>query len=146
MGNRGPSPLVPSLIVGVLGLMIFSPFLLTLADYLLPLFQASDSEANGRIVIVLVLLLLLFLVHFLSAVIPILRFPSTCPTQQTTSADADGFGLGSLLLLLLFLILYSFVWQSHPSNSYKYKIMKCLPTFLPYVFVKIYQKARLFLF
>ncbi|XWS42787.1 hypothetical protein CRYUN_Cryun16bG0044400 [Craigia yunnanensis] len=47
MRSKGPSPLVPSLMVGVLGLVIFGPSLLSILDFVLPLFQAGDSDGGS---------------------------------------------------------------------------------------------------
>ncbi|KAJ0087168.1 hypothetical protein Patl1_08045 [Pistacia atlantica] len=106
MRNRGPSPLVPSLMVVVLGSVIFGPRLLSMMEFFSPLFEAGDSE--GTLVIVLLLLLMLLLIHFLSTFLPTLRFPSRPGFHQTSSSgfDTDGFGLGSLLLVVLFFVLY----------------------------------------
>ncbi|XWS58628.1 hypothetical protein CRYUN_Cryun08bG0051100 [Craigia yunnanensis] len=110
MRSKGPSPLVPSLMVGVLGLVIFGPTLLSILDFVQPLFQAGDSDGGSfYVLMVLVLLLLLVLVQLLSTFFPTLGMFSSPSVQQTSSsAFDDEFGLGTLLLVLLFLVLYNF--------------------------------------
>ncbi|KAJ4721394.1 Small rna degrading nuclease 3 [Melia azedarach] len=104
MRKRGPSPLGPSLIVGVLGFLIFGPTLLSIIEYVLTLFRAI-VEGSGTFVIVLLLL-----VHWLSTFFPTLRFSSSPAIYRQTSSsgfDSDGFGFGSILLLVLFFVLYN---------------------------------------
>ncbi|XVE62409.1 hypothetical protein DITRI_Ditri06bG0115900 [Diplodiscus trichospermus] len=110
MRSKGPSPLVPSLMVGVLGLVIFGPTLLSILDFVMPLFEAGDSDGRSfYVVMVLVLLLLLVLVQLLSTFFPTSPIFSSPSVQQTSSsAFDDGFGLGTILLVLLFLVLYNF--------------------------------------
>lgn len=113
MRSRGPSPLVPSLMVGVLGLVILGPTLLSILEFVLPLFQAGDSDSSGGfyLVMVIVLLSLLVLVQLLSIFFPAMPLFSSPSLQQTSSsAFDDGFGLGTILLLVLFLVLYNFLW------------------------------------
>lgn len=107
MRSRGPSPLVPSLMVGVLGLVILGPTLLSILEFVLPLFQAEGFY----LVMVIVLLSLLVLVQLLSIFFPAMPLFSSPSLQQTSSsAFDDGFGLGTILLLVLFLVLYNFWW------------------------------------
>ncbi|XWS57938.1 hypothetical protein CRYUN_Cryun09bG0215900 [Craigia yunnanensis] len=110
MRSRGSSPLVPSLMVEVLGLVIFGPTLLSILEFVLPLFQAGDPDSSSfYVALVLVLLLLLVLVQLLSTFFPTLRmFSSPSLHQTSSSAFDDGFGLGTLLLVVLFLVLYNF--------------------------------------
>ncbi|EOY10375.1 hypothetical protein QUC31_010042 [Theobroma cacao] len=110
MRRSGPSPLVPSLMVGVLGLVIFGPTLQSILEFVLPLFEAGDSESDTfYVVMVLVLLLLLVLVQLLSTFFPTLHMFSSPSVQQTSSsAFDDGFGLGTLILVVLFLVLCKF--------------------------------------
>lgn len=107
MRSKGPSPLVPFLMVGVLGLVIFGPALLSVLDFVMPLLQAGDSEADSfYFLMVIVLLLLLVLVQLLSKFYPTLS--SHSGQQTSSSAFDDGFGFGTLILVLLFLVLYKF--------------------------------------
>ncbi|KAJ6877453.1 hypothetical protein NC651_030253 [Populus alba x Populus x berolinensis] len=105
----GPSPIVPSLMVGVLGLVLFGPMIMSLADYILPLFQAGDEDVAFNFWTVLPLLLLL-LIHTISSCFPSRgsRYFGTKQGSSSSSYD-DGYGLGSLLLLVLFFVLYN-VW------------------------------------
>ncbi|KAK9191119.1 hypothetical protein WN943_019730 [Citrus x changshan-huyou] len=107
MRSRGPSPVVPSVMVGVLGFVIFGPTLLSLLEYVLLPFQTWE-EGSGTFMVLLLLLSMLVLVHLLSSSFPTLRFSSSPTFQQSSSSgfDSDGFGFGSLLLILLFLVLY----------------------------------------
>lgn len=117
MGDKaGPSPLVPSLLVGVLGLIIYGPTLLSFSGAVVPtLFEAGESiEGRATVVFVMVLLILvLLLVHFLSSFysIPGVSSFSSYYSDSSSSYDADsfGFGLGSFLLLVLFFLLYNLV-------------------------------------
>ncbi|XVF42717.1 hypothetical protein PTKIN_Ptkin01aG0386600 [Pterospermum kingtungense] len=112
MRSRGPSPLVPFLMVGVLGLVILGPTLLSILNFVLPLFQAGDSDSGSYdLAMVLVLVSLLVLVQQLSMFFPILPLLSPPSLQQTSGSafyDDDGFGLGTLLLVVLFFVLYNF--------------------------------------
>ncbi|WCJ27678.1 hypothetical protein M5689_009406 [Euphorbia peplus] len=111
MGNRGPSPVVPFLAVGVLGLIIFGPLLMSLVEFVLPLFQASDEEDEAPFSLFMVLpLILLLVVHLMSSVCP--KFGSSYSSIQQTHApsyDSGESGLGTLLLVLLFFVLY-YIW------------------------------------
>lgn len=99
--------MVPSVMVGVLGFVIFGPTLLSLLEYVLLPFQTWE-EGSGTFMVLLLLLSMLVLVHLLSSSFPTLRFSSSLTFQQSSSSgfDSDGFGFGSLLLILLFLVLY----------------------------------------
>ncbi|KAM6561120.1 hypothetical protein CsatA_030359 [Cannabis sativa] len=108
MGERGPSPLIPLLLVGVLAMVIFGPFLLCLWEtVIMPLLEL------GSILAILILLLVL-LVHLNSTLFPKLgagigmSMSSFSSVSASAPSDDDGFGLGmgSFLLLLLFLLLY----------------------------------------
>ncbi|PON56661.1 hypothetical protein PanWU01x14_178790, partial [Parasponia andersonii] len=104
MGERGPSPLVPLLVVGALGLIICGPFLLSLwGDIIVPLLQIGSGVA----ILVLVLLLL---VHLVSSLFPTFGMSSSFATTSASASayDGDGFVIGmfNFLLLLLFLVLY----------------------------------------
>ena len=108
MRSRGPSSLVPTLVVGVLGL-IFGPTLLSILESVLSLFEEGDPDSGSfYVVMLLVLLLLLVLVKLLSTFCPTLRMFSSPRHQTSSSAFDDGFGLGTLLLVVLFLVLYNF--------------------------------------
>ncbi|CAK7341699.1 unnamed protein product [Dovyalis caffra] len=110
MRRRGPSPIVPSLMVGVLGLLIFGPMISSLAEYVLPLFHVGDEDVAFNFWMVLPLLLLL-LIHLISSCFPSRgnRYFGTKQGSSSSSYDADGYGLGSLLLLVIFFVLYN-VW------------------------------------
>lgn len=111
MGERGPSPLVPSLVVAALGLFLCGPTLQTFLESVLCVTRIGvDAEFTAALsVLILLLLLLLLLIHLLSLFFPTLGMPSLSVIQQPNSSgyDADGFGLGfgTFLLVLLFIIL-----------------------------------------
>lgn len=115
MGGKGPSPLVPSLMVGALGLVICWPALLSLLEILVPLFQAGEGiEGRATVVFVMVVLILVLLaLHLLSAFFSIPVNGISSYPHFTYDADGDGdgfgFGLGTFLLLLLFFLLYNLV-------------------------------------
>lgn len=117
MESRGPSPLVPSLVVGALGLIICRPTLLSLLEILVSLFQVgAETDARANLAFVMLLLFLLLLVaHFVSSLFPtIVGMSSPITVHQTGSSEygADGgfgFGMGTMLLVLLFLVLYHLV-------------------------------------
>ncbi|MBA0853226.1 hypothetical protein Goshw_014991, partial [Gossypium schwendimanii] len=73
MSSQGPSPLVPSLMVGVLGWVIFGPSV-SIMDYAL---------------MVLVVLLLLLLVQLLSTDFPTPRLRIGIFQQTSSSAGSD---------------------------------------------------------
>lgn len=111
MRNRGPSPLVPSLMVGVLSLIIFGPSLLYLSEYILPLFQGGDEEGGlvASFAILILPIILLVLIHLLTICFPV-RNNRAGNLQIGSSGYDDGFGLGTLLLVVLFFILYNVMW------------------------------------
>lgn len=108
MRNRGPSPLVPSLMVGVLSLIIFGPSLLYLSEYIIPLFQGGDEEGGlvASFAILILPIILLVLIHLLTICFPV-RNNRAGNLQIGSSGYDDGFGLGTLLLVVLFFILYN---------------------------------------
>ncbi|KAF8034229.1 hypothetical protein BT93_C0498 [Corymbia citriodora subsp. variegata] len=111
----GPSPLVPTLIVGALGVFILWPTSTWLVELVLPMFQSSGDDEGGvmSFVMVLLCLSLLFLIHFLTTFFPSHHFPTFVglPHSSSSSYDGgcDGFGLGSLLFVALFFVLYNFL-------------------------------------
>lgn len=98
MGQGGPSPLVPFLMVGGLGLIICGPFLVSLWEMIMPILEVGSSLA-------IAVLLLLFLIHLISSLFP--TFPASA-SASASGYDGDGFmvGMFNFLLLLLFLVLY----------------------------------------
>jgi len=100
-------PIVPSPMMGVPGLIILGPSILSLADYVLPLFQAGDEDVAFNYWELPLLLLLL--IHFLSSCFPSRdnRYFGTKQGSSSSSYDADGYGLGSLPFLVLFFVLYN---------------------------------------
>ncbi|KAL0008327.1 hypothetical protein SO802_009829 [Lithocarpus litseifolius] len=109
MGEKGPSPLVPSLVVAALGWFICGPTLADLLESLVSVLRFGE-ELEGRVafsVLMLMLLFLLLFVYLLSSYFPTLGMSSSASTQQASGSDADGFGFGTLLLLVLFFILYN---------------------------------------
>ncbi|KAJ7961811.1 hypothetical protein O6P43_017116 [Quillaja saponaria] len=106
--ERGPSPILPSLMVMGLGLFICWTTLLSILETLLPLFELATFS------MILLLLLLLLLIHLLS-LFPTIRMPCFAMIQPGSSyggyhdADGFGFGFGTLLLVVLFLLLYNLV-------------------------------------
>ncbi|KAB2018900.1 hypothetical protein ERO13_D08G238000v2 [Gossypium hirsutum] len=111
MSSEGPSPLVPSLMVGALGWVIFGPSFLSIMDSVLPWAQAGDPDSgNFYVLLGFVLLLLLVLVQLLSKFFPTprLRVGMFLQTRSSSAGSDDGFGLGTLLFVLMFLVLYNF--------------------------------------
>ena len=91
--------------MGVPGLIILCPSILSFADYVLPLFQAGDEDVAFNYWELPLLLLLL--VHLLSSCFPSRDnwYFGTKQGSSSSSYDADGYGLGSLPFLLLFFVL-----------------------------------------
>ncbi|KAL4599173.1 hypothetical protein ACB092_11G108300 [Castanea dentata] len=111
MGEKGPSPLVPSLVVAALGWFICGPTLAALLESLVSVLRFGE-ETEGRVVFSVLMMMLLFLllfVYLLSLYFPTLGMSSSASTQQASGSHADGFGFGfgTLLLLMLFVILYN---------------------------------------
>lgn len=111
MGEKGPSPLVPSLLVAALGWFICGPTLAALLESLVSVLRIGE-EMEGRVafsVLMLMLLFLLLFVYSLSLYFPTLGMSSFASTQQASGSDSDGigFGFGALLLFVLFCILYN---------------------------------------
>ncbi|KAK7286708.1 hypothetical protein RJT34_21902 [Clitoria ternatea] len=103
--ERGPSPLMPSVILLCLGFLLYWPNLFSVLDMLLSSFQWV-SEVDEKSVATLILVLLVLLVYAL------IHFPSSYPFFGKSYAGISGhdgfeFGLGTLLLVLLFLLLYN---------------------------------------
>ncbi|KAE8711603.1 Tetratricopeptide repeat (TPR)-like superfamily protein [Hibiscus syriacus] len=116
MRSEGPSPVVPSLMVGVLGLVIFGPTLLSVMEYVMPLFEAADSESGGFYgVLLVVLLFVLILVQLLSTFSPTSRLVSV---QQTALLSFHGF-------LLLYIKAFSIF--DLPRNALQGYLRKRLP-------------------
>ncbi|GFZ02693.1 hypothetical protein Acr_15g0013010 [Actinidia rufa] len=119
MGSKGPSPLVPLLMVGVLSLVIFGPLMLSITETLLPLLPPwGESEGGITVIRMLVPIVLLLLIHYLTVFTPRPNIFSAANWQRESSVyDGDGFGfgfgfgfgLGSLLVVVLFFILYHFI-------------------------------------
>ncbi|EXB70623.1 hypothetical protein L484_023808 [Morus notabilis] len=97
----GPSPLVPFLTVGTLGLLICWPLLLSLWEIVIPILQLGSGLA-------MVLLILVLLIHLLSSYFPTLGSSCFGYGYASASDGGDGFGFG-MILLLLFLVLYNLV-------------------------------------
>lgn len=109
---EGPSPLLPSIFLLVLGVLIYGSSLLSLFDMSISFYQmASEAEEKSFTTLILVLLVLLVFVF--------LYFPYSFPFFSNSSYgtkryvnnsshgyDESGFGLGTLLLVLLFILLY----------------------------------------
>jgi hypothetical protein len=115
MRERGPSPLVPFLMVAALGWFVCGPTLVTFMESVVSVLKIGE-ETEGKVafsILLLLLLLLVLLVHSLSMFFPTLGMSSFAITQQASgsSYDADGFrfgfGFGTLLLIVLFIILYN---------------------------------------
>lgn len=97
--------------VGILGLVIFGPTVLSLTETVMPLFQVWTDEEDGTatFTMLLVPVLLLVLIHFLSKLFPSRRYGSYGGGSYSSNYDAEGFGLGSLILVVLFLVLYNYM-------------------------------------
>ena len=104
--DRGPSPLLPSLLLLGLGLLLYWSSVMSTLDMVSSLFQFVSEADRSFIACMLVLLVLLVYV--------LIHLPSSFPYigkssyGMISSHDHDGFefGLGTLLLVLLFLLLY----------------------------------------
>ncbi|CAL5398338.1 unnamed protein product [Camellia sinensis] len=102
--SRGPSPLVPLVMVGVFALLIFGPLLQSVVEAFSSLYQeVMDYEGGVTFLILLCMILLLMVMYLLSLFFPTLDIFYTGNRQ---SDEDEGFGLGSFLLALLFFALY----------------------------------------
>jgi len=110
---EGPSPLMPSLILLVLGILIYGSSMLSLFDMSLSFYQmASEAEEKSFTTLVLVLLVLLVFVLIYFPYSFSLFSKSSYGTKRYVNVsshdyDESGFGLGTLLLVLLFILLYN---------------------------------------
>lgn len=103
MGDIGPSPMVPSMIVVFLSLLIVWPTI--------------SSIGGGATILLLVLLFpisLTLLGYLLSIFVPVQNLSSATywENSNTGSVAYDGeglFGVGTMLLVVLFFVLYSFL-------------------------------------
>lgn len=117
--RRGPSPLVPSLMVVVLSLVVFWPYILWLVSYLIvTLFQEEEEEEAGGVassfMILLLPLSLLLLIQLLSARSPSSRFRISpqgkiWQNRRSDYYDGEGFGFGTLILVVLYFLLYNYM-------------------------------------
>ncbi|KAL1339219.1 hypothetical protein AAHE18_U019000 [Arachis hypogaea] len=117
--EKGPSPLVPSLLVLSLGLIIYWSSVMSILDMLLSLYQFASEVEKSFMACILVLLVLLFyvLMHFPSLFPFIGKYSSSSyyyyyginrQASMSSSNDYDGFefGFGTFLLVLLFILMY----------------------------------------
>lgn len=59
MGRRGPSPLIPALMIGVLSMVVFWPYIPIFVSYvIMPLFQGEEEEGGMGMASSFVMLLL----------------------------------------------------------------------------------------
>lgn len=108
MMSGGPSPLVPFLMVGLFGFLIFGPSLLAVMESILQIFQVEVFVMLILLLVTLVLFVLLLYVYF-SPQSSYSLYLGTQPATGASGLDSDGFGLGSLLLVVLFFVLYGFM-------------------------------------
>lgn len=112
MARREPSPVVPALMVGVLSMVIFWPYIYFVVEGVGPLFQggadAGDTGSSINFLMQLLLVSLTFIIHFLTASSPKASSARKLQSSRSTYGynEGEGFGLGTLLLVLLFVILY----------------------------------------
>ncbi|CAI0433328.1 unnamed protein product [Linum tenue] len=110
--SSGPSPVLPLLLVGALGVVILAPAFMTAADVLLFLLLPSGSESSGLSPLVLMAIpvsLVLFM-HLISWCLPIYGVCRDGRWQSEESSafgdDGESFTLGALILILFFFVLY----------------------------------------
>ncbi|CAL0324387.1 unnamed protein product [Lupinus luteus] len=111
--EKGPSPLLPSLLVLGLGFLICWSSLLSILEILLSIFQLI-SDKFFIIFVLLILVLIVFVFIYLHSSCPFFGKLSKGLNHQiisNSSHDYDGFefGIGTLLLVLLFIVLYNLV-------------------------------------
>ncbi|CAN1271988.1 hypothetical protein LINPERPRIM_LOCUS14372 [Linum perenne] len=71
--SEGPSPIVPLILVGVLGLIIMGPTILAAMELVLSLLEPTESGLGPLFVFVVPISLLMFM-HFLSWFLPFFGF------------------------------------------------------------------------
>lgn len=100
MTAGGPSPLVPSLILGILSLVICSSTVENLGETI-------SSLSIGKEAMVLLPMILLLLIHLIPRLHPTRYTSYSYQSSSSSHFDSEGFGLGYgfLLLVLLFIIL-----------------------------------------
>lgn len=126
--ERGPSPLLPSLLVLGLGLLIYWSSLLVILEVLSSFFQ-SVLEANKSFtasILVLLVLLVFVLTHLPSSFLFGKLSYGINHQVSISSHDYDGFkfGFGTLLLVLLFVVLYNLIWY-YTTGSNKLRTETC---------------------
>lgn len=113
MGERGPSPLVPSLVVAVLGWFIYGSTLVSILENVVSVLKLGTEEEgpDAFSILMLLFLFLLLLVYLLYSFFPTLGIPSS--TQQGSSgydAEGGGIGFGTFLFVSLFFVLCHIFW------------------------------------
>ncbi|KAE9611141.1 hypothetical protein Lalb_Chr07g0194531 [Lupinus albus] len=111
--ERGPSPLLPSLLVIGFGFLICWSTLFSILEMLLSIFQLIFDK-SFIIFILLILVLIVFVLIYLHSSCPFFGKLSKGLNHQVISNsnhDYDGFefGIGTLLLVFLFIVLYNLV-------------------------------------
>lgn len=106
MGRRGPSPLIPALMIGVLSMVVFWPYILIfISNVIMPSFQGGEEEVGvGSSFVMLLLPVSLLLLDRAG-------FSRNRIWQSPSSpgSDGEGFGLGTLILLVLYFVLYNYM-------------------------------------
>ncbi|CAH1440925.1 unnamed protein product [Lactuca virosa] len=100
MTAGGPSPVVPSLILGILSLVICSSTVENLGETI-------SSLTIGKEAMVLLPIILLLLIHLIPRFLPTRYNSYSYQSSSNSHFDSEGLGLGYgfLLLVLLFIIL-----------------------------------------
>lgn len=110
---EGPSPLVPSIFLVVLGMLIYGSNLLSIFDVPLSFFQmVSEAEEKSLTTLILVILVVLvFMLIYLPSSFPFFGGNKSPFVNSNPSHGYDEleFGFGTLLLVLLFILLYNII-------------------------------------
>lgn len=116
--DGGPSPLVPSLLVGAIGLIKGWPAFLSFLRFLVTLLEEltmtgeDDSSSSSLFNAILALLVLFMVAASVQLLLELLRHANDTIDRSAVfsrGTESSGFGLGTALLVVIFVVLCNLV-------------------------------------